>query len=234
MPQLQARTGAQTPKDFTWPEVRGGPWGELGTSDMSGFFSEQVARGNGYCFSSILAGVALIDTTNVTNNKMLIWNPPTSGRVLVLQCVKFGRTAKGATPLEGGIVYGRAQNILSASPITGTTTFPCDIISYTKVAAINLRSDIVGDNSGMLFAPALSALQSTAPPTFWAASGIAQTADNGATTVEGPQVQYAVDWIWGMLQLWPGSLMCVSATAALLTTYTTSIFALSLPRPDFA
>jgi hypothetical protein len=232
MPILQGRPGAQTPKDNVYPDVRVGPWGELGTSDMSGFFAEQIARGNGYCFPSALAGVALIASTNTTNNKMMIWNPPTSGRVLLLQCVRFGRTAVGATPLEGSIVYARAQGILSASPITGTTTFPCDIISYTKASAVNLRSDIVGDASGMLFAPALNSIQ--AAPTLWAASGIAQTADNGATTVEGPQVQYAVDWIWGLLQLWPGTLMCVSAAVAILTTYTIGIYALSLPKPDFA
>lgn len=231
MPTLQARTGPQTPKDFSWPEGRGGPWGELGTVDMSGFFAEQVARGNGYCFSSALAGVALIATTNTVNNKMLIWNPPTSGRVLVLQCVKFGRTAVG-TPLEGSIVYGRQQGVLSASPVAGTTTLPGDITSYTKVSAVNLRSDIVGDNSGMLFAPALSSLN--VAPSLWAASGIAQTADAGGTTVEGPQVQYAVDWIWGSLQVWPGSLMCVAAAVAISTTYTVGIYGLSLPKPDFA
>ena len=71
MPQIQARTGPQTPKDFTWPEVRGGPWGELSTSDMSGFFAEHVARGNGYCFSSALAGVACIATTNTTANQLI-------------------------------------------------------------------------------------------------------------------------------------------------------------------
>ncbi len=231
MPQLQGRVGPQTPKDFTWPEVRGGPWGELGTSEMSGFFAEQTARGNGYCFSSALAGVALIATTNTTNNKMLIWNPPTSGKVLILQCVKYGRTAVGATPLEGSIVYGRAQGILSASPVAGTGS-PGDIVSYTKVAAVNLRSDIVGDNSGMLFAPAASVLQ--AAPTLWAASGIAQTADNGASSVEGPQVQYCADWLWGSLQVWPGSLMCVGAAVAILTTYTIGIYGVVLPKPDFA
>ena len=232
MPMLQARPGAQTPKDNrNDTDVRGGPWGEMGTSDMSGFFAEQIGRGNGYCFSSALAGVALIAPTNTVNNKMLIWNPPTSGKVLLLQCVRFGRTAKG-TPLEGSIVYGMQQNVLSATPVAGTTTLPGDITSYTKVAAVNLRSDIVGDQSGMLFAPAANSLN--VAPSLWAASGIAQTADNGITSVQGPQVQYAVDWIWGLLQLWPGSLMCVGAAVALSTTYTVGIYALSLPKPDFA
>ncbi len=232
MPMLQARTGTQTPKDNSWPDVRGGPWGELGTSDMSGFFAEQIARGNGYAFNTAMAGVALIATTNTVNNKMLLWNPPTSGRVLLLQCVKFGRTAVAGTPLEGSIVYGRQQGVLSATPVAGTTTLPGDITSYTKAAAVNLRSDIVGDGSGMLFAPAASTLN--VAPDLWAASGIAQTADDSLTSAMGPQAQYAVDWIWGLLQVWPGSLMCVGASVAIATTYTISILALSLPKPDFA
>jgi hypothetical protein len=230
MPLLQTRPGPQTPKDNSSPELRGGPWGEIGTSDMSGFFAEQIARGNGYCFSSALAGVALIAATT-TNNKMVIWNPPTSGRVLLLQCVKIGRTAVGATPLEGSIVYNRSQGIQSASAAAGTGN-PNDIVSYTKASAVNLRSDKVGDESGMFFFPAASVLANA--PSLWSASGIAQTADNAGTTAEGPQVQYAVDWIWGLLQLWPGSLMSVGAAASILTTYTVSIYALSLPKPDFA
>jgi hypothetical protein len=229
MPVFQGHTGAGVPKDNTDYAPRVDPWGALGTSEMNGFFAEQVARGNGYCFSSALAGVALIATTNVTNNKMLIYNPPLSGRVLLLQCAKFGRTAVGATPLEGSFVYGRSRNILTASTAAGTGN---DIVSYTPAVAVNLRTDIVGDNSGMIFAPAASVL--TAAPTLWAAAGIAQTADNAITSAEGPQVQYAVDWIWGLMQVWPGTLMCVGAAVAILTTYTVSIYGLSLPKPDFA
>ena len=160
---------------------------------------------------------------------MLLYNPPTSGKVLLLQCVKFGRTAVGATPLEGSIVYNRAQNIQTASTAAGTGN---DIVSYTKVAGVNLRSDLAGDNSGLFFAPAASVL--TVAPSLWATSGVAQTADNAITSAEGPQVQYAADWIWGLLQLWPGSLMSVGAAVSILTTYTVSIYGVLLPKPDFA
>ena len=228
MPILQARPGAQTPKDQSYPDVRGGSWGELGTSDMSGFFAEQVARGNGYVFSSALAGVVPIVATT-TNNKMLLYNPPTSGRVFLVQRVAFGRTAVAATPLEGSIVYNRAQNIQTASTAAGTGN---DIVSYTKADGVNLRGDIVGDGSGLFFAPAASVL--TAAPTLWAASGVAQTADDAITSAQGPCVQYLVDWVWGLLQLWPGTLMSVGSAAAIATAYTVSIYGLSLPKPDFA
>jgi hypothetical protein len=167
MPSLQLRAGSQTPKDNTWTDVRGGPWGELGTSDMSGFFAEQIARGNGYSFSSALAGVALIATTNTVNNKMLIWNPPTSGRVLVLQCVKFGRTAKG-TPLEGSVVYGGRR--ASCPPPRSPARPPCPATSRaTRRSRGQPAGDIVGDQSGMLFAPAASTLN--VAPSLWATAG---------------------------------------------------------------
>jgi hypothetical protein len=37
-----------------------------------------------------------------------------------------------------------------------------------------------------------------------------------------------------MIQVWPGSYMSVGAAVAISTTYTISILALSLPKPDFA
>ncbi len=227
MPSLQMRAGPQTPKDNTWPEVRGGPWGEMAVGDMSGFFAEQVARGNGYCWASAVGGVVPIVATT-TNNKMVLYNPPTSRKVVLLQCVKYGRTAVG-TPLEGSIVYNRAQLIQSASTAAGTGN---DIVSYTKASATNLRSDKVGDDSGMFFAPAASVL--TVAPSLWVESGIAQTADAGASTTGGPQCQYLVDWMWGLLQLWPGTLMSVGSSTAIATTYTIGIYGLVLPQPDFA
>ncbi len=123
-----------------------------------------------------------------------------------------------------GVNFGFARTIPHMAGIT--------IGFMVMVAAVNLRSDIVGDNSGMLFAPAANTLN--VAPSLWACSGIAQTADNGATTVEGPQVQYVVDWIWGLMQLWPGTLMCVGAAVAISTTYTVGVYGLVLPKPDFA
>src|SRR3954469_18590347 len=108
MPTMQVKTGPQTPKDGQPSDVRGDAWGAIGTSAMNGFFAEQVARGYGYSFTTALAGNALVAAT--TTNVPAIWNPPDSGRVFLLQCVKFGRTAKG-TPLEGSIVYLRQAGV---------------------------------------------------------------------------------------------------------------------------
>jgi len=222
MPVAQGKVGPQTPKDGTLSDVRCDPWGALGTSAMNGFFAEQVARGYGYSFSTALAGNALVAAT--TTNCPAIWNPPDSGRVLVLQCVKFGRTAKG-TPLEGSIVYLRQPGVRGIG--TGN-----DIISGTIAAGVNLRSDLP-DNSKMVFFP--TTVSTTFTPTLLGPSGVAQTADNGATTVSGPRTDCGiVDWIFGKIQIWPGSYMSLGAAVALSTTYTISIVGLSLPKPDFA
>ena len=222
MPVAQVKTGPQTPKDGALSDARGDPWGALGTSAMNGFFAEQVARGNGYSFSTALAGNALVAAT--TTNVPAIWNPPDSQRVLLLQCVKFGRTAKG-TPLEGSIVYLRQSGVRGIG--TGN-----DIISGTSVAAVNLRSDLP-DNSKMVFFP--TTISTTFTPALLGPSGVAQTADNGATTVSGPHTDCGVvDWLWGMIQIWPGSFMSLGAAVSIATTYTITILGLSLPKPDFA
>jgi hypothetical protein len=223
MPVFQGHLGAGVPKDNTDYTPRIDPWGALGTSSMNGFFAEQVARGNGYSFTTALAGNALVAAT--TSNAPAIWNPPDSGRVLLLQCAKYGRTAKG-TPLEGSIVYNYLQNVRSG-PGTGA-----DIVSGTIVAAINLRSDLA-DNSKVQFYP--TTISTTRTPGLLGASGVAQTADNGATTVSGPHTDCGVvDWIWGMIQLWPGTLISLGASVSISTTYTISLLGLSLPKPDLA
>ncbi len=222
MPVAQVKTGPQTPKDGALSDVRGESWGAIGTSGMNGFFAEQVARGNGYSFPTVLAGNALVAAT--TTNVPAIWNPPSSGRVLLIQAIKFGRTAK-VTPLEGSIVYLRQTSVQGLG--TGA-----DIISGTAVAAINLRSDLP-DNSKMLFFP--TTVSTTFTPSLLGPSGVAQTADNGATTVSGPHTDCnVVDWLWGMIQVWPGSYFSLGAAVSLSTTYTISILGLSLPKPDFA
>jgi hypothetical protein len=222
MPIAQVKVGPQTPKDGSPADVRGDSWGAIGTSAMNGFFAEQVARGNGYSFPTALAGNALVAAT--TTNVPAIWNPPDSGRVLLIQCVRFGRTAKG-TPLEGSIVYLRQAGVRGIG--TGN-----DIISGTQVAGINLRSDLP-DNSKMVFFP--TTISTTFTPTLMGPSGVAQTADNGATTVSGPHTDCGiVDWHWGMTQIWPGSYMSLGAAVSISTTYTISILGLSLPKPDFA
>ena len=221
MPIAQVKAGPQTPKDGQPFDVRGDAWGAIGTSSMNGVFAEQVARGNGYSFSTILAGNALVAAT--TTNVPAIWNPPDSGRVLVLQCVRFGRTAKG-TPLEGSIVYLRQAGVRGLG--TGA-----DIISGTAVAGVNLRSDLP-DNSKMVFFP--TTVSTTFTPSLLGPTGVAQTADNGATTVSGPRTDSVVDWLYGMVQVWPGSYLSLGAAVSISTTYTISILGLSLPKPDFA
>lgn len=199
--------------------MRGGSFGEALTGAMNGFFFEQVMRGNGYSFSTAAAGAALVAAT--TTNAPAILNPPGSNRLLSIFKITFGRTAKG-TPLEGSIVYLRLQNVVS---VIGTGA---DIVSGTQVAAVNLRSDLP-DNSGMRFYPATIA--TTPTPALWACSGVSQTADNGATTVTGPQSHRLIDEINGALVVGPGTLFSLGASAALSTTYTITIYALSLPLP---
>jgi hypothetical protein len=204
--------------DNTEGRLRVGNDGSL-PINYGGFFFEQVMRGNGYSFTTDLAGNALVAAT--TTNAPAIWNPPNSGRLLSIAKVVFARTAKG-TPVEVSFVYLRTQNVNSRK---GTAA---DLVSGTAVDAVNLRSDL-GDNSGMVFFPTTIATTST--PALWACTGISQNATSGDATTQGPVTQRAVDKVNGMLVVAPGTLLSIGAEGSASTTYTVSIFGLSLPMP---
>lgn len=212
--ELQA--GRQTVSDGQLCPARGGNQGELLTGAMNGYFYEQVLRGNGYVFSTALAGNALVAAT--TTNAPAIWNPPSSGKMLILQKITYNRTAVG-TPLEGGIVYAKAS-----AQALGTGA---DIVSGTAVAAVNLRFDL-GDNSGMKFFP--TTISTTPTPSYFANAGISQAASTGTTT--GVQTFQLVDWINGSIVVAPGTLFSLCAQVSLSTTYSISIFGLSVPLPQ--
>lgn len=196
---------------------RGDNYGGACVSDLLPKFAEQTLRGNMYCFSTALAGVALVAPT--TTNAPAIWNPPNSGRLLIPVKVVASRTAKG-TPLEGSIVYATLANAISG-PGTGAP-----IVSLTAVAAVNCLLG-AGDNSGMRFAPAT--ISTTGNCTLIGASGLAQTADNGATTVSGPRGEMLIDYINGGIIVPPGNTFQLAAAVSISTTYTISIYALSIP-----
>ena len=217
---LEGRAGSRRISDGIDSPIRIGSSAEVITGAVNGFFYEQVLRGNGYSFTTALAGNALVAAT--TSNAPAIWNPPSSNRLLSIIKVTFGRTAKG-TPLEGSIVYLRTQQVHDRKGTAG------DLVSGTEVAAVNLRPDL-GDNSGMVFFP--TTIVTTSTPAVWACSGIAQTADNGATTVSGPHAEQLVDRVDGLLVVGPGTLFSIGAAVSLSSTYTISILALSLPLPQ--
>ena len=214
----EALVGPQRRDDDDVGKLRMGSYGELMISDMNGFFFEQVMRGNGYVFSNVLAGAAPIVAATGAAQTPSILNPAQSGRLLVVQKITFNRTAVG-TPVEGGIVY-------SKTPISSIIGTGADIVSGTLVAAVNLRPDL-GDNSGMKFFPTTMSI--TPAPTYFANSGISQIASTGTAT--GVNQFNDIDYINGLIQMPPGWMFTINASAAIATTYSISIFALSLPMP---
>ena len=220
--ELETIAGPQMVADGQHSKARGGSYGELVTNVSNGHFFEQVMRGNGYAFSTALAGNALIAPG--TANAPAIWNPPNSGRLLSIIKVTYSRVAVG-TPLEGGFIYTRLKDVHSRK---GTAA---DLVSGTAVAALNLRSDL-GDDSKMVFFP--TTIVTTSTPDIWAYAGVGQTADDGATTVSGPRAEQLTDHINGMLVVAPGTLFSIAAGVSFNTTYDITIYALSLPMPLIA
>lgn len=212
-------TGPARRSDDTMSSPRGDNYGATSVSDLMPKYFEQTMRGNMYVWSTALAGVGLVAPT--TTNAPALWNPPNSGKLLVLVKIVAGRTAKG-TPLEGSIVYCTLANAISG-PGTGAP-----IVSLTTAAGTNCLLG-AGDNSGMRFAPAT--ISTTGSTVLFAASGLAQTADNGATTVSGPRGETLVDLINGAIIVPPGNTFQLAAAVTISTTYTFSIYGLSVPLP---
>ncbi len=215
--------GPQISLDGQNASQRLGNQGEIITGSMNGYFFEQTLRGNMYCWVTALAGVAMVATTTGALANPTLWNPAGSGRLIVLQKITFGRTAVG-TPLEGSIVYNTAR--VNDGPGTG-----CDLVAGTAVAGTNLRLGM-GDSSKAIWIP--TGANFTAAPTLLGASGIAQTADNGATTVSGPHSDNVIDYINGLIVIPPGRAFVIGAAVSLSTTYTVSVWGLSIPAPVLA
>jgi hypothetical protein len=218
--RVEGRVGPPRMADDDEKPLRLGNYGELMCNDMNGFYAEQVLRGNGYVWSTPIAGVALIAMT--TANAPALWNPPNSGKVCVLQKITYLRTAVG-TPLEGGIVY-----FTGVQPVRGVGT-AADLPTNTPVAGRNLRLDLYGDNSGMTWCPATLTSTAAFSPTFHSFSGVSQIAATGTTTGIGNQL--LVDRIDGLIAIPPGGIFAIGANVSLSTTYAISVFGLCLPMP---
>jgi hypothetical protein len=219
----EAQVGPQRNNDDQVVKLRLGSYGELMCNDMNGFFAEQVLRGNGYVWSTPIAGVALIAMT--TANAPALWNPPSSGKVCILQKITYLRTAVG-TPLEGGIVY-----FTGVQPVRGVGT-AADLPTNTPVAGRNLRLDIYGDQSGMTWCPATITSTAAFSPTFHSFSGVSQIAATGTTTGIGNQL--LVDRLDGLIVIPPGGIFAIGANVSLSTTYAISVFGICLPVPNMA
>lgn len=200
-----------------------GASGELLTGAMNGFFYEQTMRGNGFIWSTAIAGVALVAPVATASATPTIVNPPGSNRLIVIEKVCYNRTAL-ATPLEGGTLYcfHRAASVVAAAgDIVGTGTI---------VAGQNARLDLSNtDTSKVLWYP--TGIVFTAIPTFLANAGTSQAASTGTTT--GVQTFVNIDYVNGQIVCPPGFAFSIAANVALSTTYAISIYGLSIPVPSY-
>ncbi len=186
------------------------------------YFMDQALRGNMFCYSTALAGNALVAAT--TTNAPMIFNPSGSGKIGIIYKITYNRTAKG-TPLEGGIVYLKSATNLGASVGTGAP-----VVSGTHVAPQNA---LIGSTRGSAFNFYPTTVVVTTALTYFANAGIAQTADNGATTVSGPRAEMAVDRILGAISILPGHAFALGAQVALSTTYAITIWGLEIDKPSY-
>jgi hypothetical protein len=98
---LQGQVGQQQLGDGSLGSARLGRNGELIKSDLHGRFYEQAVRGNLFSFGSsdtALAAVHAIATTGATAKPVVgLWNPPNSGKNLVVLQANVVMSTVGAT-----------------------------------------------------------------------------------------------------------------------------------------
>ena len=217
MPALQGNVGVLNMVPSGPQSVSMGQNGEVLTGGMNGFWTEQVARGNGYMWSTAIAGVALVAPLATTTASPTLANPSSSGKNIIIQKITYNRTAVG-TPVEGGVVYCYHR----ALSFIGTAA---DLVSGTVVAGQNARLDLSAtDGSGMQWVPTGQVF--TGVPIFQSNAGISIPA--GAITDIG-LANTVFDPINGSIVVGPGSAFVICGNVSLSTTFAITIFGIVQP-----
>jgi len=186
--------------DQTIATPRLGKCAEMFVADAHGRYYDAVKRGNVYMAVNTAAGALTLNST--TGTGLFVYNPPTSGKNLVLMrlCVALGSLPAGAAPL---ILTGGAQAALPATTWT----------LLTGTGAVNGVLAAFMGNANKSIAQAASAAQAV-PNVIqrWIPGGPAATV--AASTAFPP---FIVDDIAGELIVGPGQLIGLQCLTTAIT-----------------
>ena len=208
---IEIVTGLAKRVDAMIASPRGGNQGELVVGELNPKYYEQTMRGNSFIFTTTTAAAV----TALGNNIPTIWNPASSGKLLVLTKVTI-QVAAGGVPAVSGFQWGFLKNV---GAVVGTGA---PVITFTQVAPINLN---VGSptSSAMLWAPAVCTF--TTAPALLAAIGI----NLGGSATQTPWI--GMDDVDGRIIVSPGNLIQIGASTATSTTFNVSIWGIEVPLP---
>lgn len=169
-----------------------GAYGENVSSDLLPRFTESAVRGKVFVATSLPAGNAIpVNTT--TAPTFFLWNPADSGVFVVPISFRYGFAS--GTGIAGSIGYNQ---LLGAGGAQGTATTPV----VTAITDIRPVTSIVGGSYTPRSRFATTATVVTATSSFLLASGLSQGAPITSTAA-----------IWGMTDVWDGSIVLAPGTA---------------------
>jgi hypothetical protein len=183
-------------------QPRQGRQGDTISSNLHGYYSEQMVRGNLWMATVGVAGIALI-TTATTGNCPTIWNPLGSGVVLSFVSLSYNMLSGTCAPAAIGwyITTATGSTVATAAPIA----------TFTAVAPISCCAGL-GGTPKALWAPATCTF--TAAPVFYCGADLS-TSTYVVTAVTPPMSN--VIYYDGALGLYPGTALSLCSTTATTT-----------------
>jgi hypothetical protein len=194
-----------------------GSWGQVLTSDLYGKFGELTRRG--LVYTGITAAAASILTTATTGNNPAIWNPASSGKLVVPLRVLMSLGGIGTPILQGftaNVVTNAGDNIGTTAPV----------VTWTNIAPVNC---LIGKGAAATtkFSGAVSTF--AAAPTKIMDLGFGHLLEGAAATGQlYSEFYYDFD---GCPMLPPGTVMSICSTIATSMTFWVTIMFAELPMP---
>ena len=197
--------------------LRGGSYGDLIVSQHGGKYNEWVRRG--YVFAASVAAAAAVPIDTTLTNAPAIWNPASSGKVVIPISISISLGAIG-TPILNGFTLSYLTNAGSAIATGGV------VVTWTNVAPTSL---LIGSGTAATtkFAPAVSTY--TANPARLLDMGFGHHLEGAAASGQlYSKFEFEFD---GRVAMKPGTTLHVGSTIATSTTYWTTIVFAELPEP---
>jgi hypothetical protein len=195
-----------------------GSYGQTLTADIYGKFGELCRRG--YVFAAIGAAAAAIPIGTTLTNAPVIWNPASSGKLVIPLRILLSLGAIGTPILQGFAVYF----LKNVGDSIGTGL---PIVTFTEVATVNtlIGRGIVARTK---FAPAVATY--TTQPAKLMDLGFGHHLEGAAASGQlYSQFYHDFD---GSVMMPPGTSLTLGSTIATSTTYWTTILFAELPLPQ--
>jgi hypothetical protein len=190
---LQGQVGPQVNSDGIFANTRQDRQGGVVVSELNPRFYENTYRGQK--FSACLTAAGVIGVLAATNVSFALYNPPNSGKNLVLVAASFA----GSTT-----VFGTGAVFFAYSPQVTTPLTP---------VALTIKSNLLTGNPAASVAAAYSSATLSATPTavrpFFGAA---------LTATVGSSMPVAKDDISGEIIVAPGGVLSIQGSVAAVAT----------------